>query len=412
MKSSVAYAALVVFAGSAWAGDAKDSPSAVTFSKHIAPIFYQRCVECHRSGEVAPMSLLSYKDARPWAKAIKEKVTTRAMPPWLADPAYGHFSNDRRLTDKEVETVVAWVNAGAPEGDLKNLPPQPKFERGWIIGKSDVVLALKEDVDVPAEGVIPYKYYTVETNFTEDKWVQAAEIRPSNRAVVHHIIVSTLEPGSDETQNGEGRSFGRGAVKLAGFAPGEQPKVYPAGSAKLIKAGSKLVFQMHYTPNGSPAKDRSYIGLIFAKQPVEKRAMTGMAVNATFVIPAGDGNYEAHSSWEAKEDVRLVDLMPHMHLRGKDFKFTVVYPDGRKEVLLAVPKYDFNWQLVYRLEQPLLMPKGSRLECVAHFDNSANNKFNPDSTKPVRWGPQTWEEMMIGWFDYTLENENLRASAK
>jgi len=260
--------------------------------------------------------------------------------------------------------------------------------------------------------VIPYKYYTVETNFGEDKWVQAAEIRPGNRAVVHHIIVSTLDPGVSDVENGEARSAGRGAVKLAGFAPGEQPKIYPEGSAKLIKAGSKLVFQMHYTPNGSPAKDRSYIGLIFAKGPVAKKAMTGMAIDSAFVIPAGDGNHEVHSVWQAKEDVRLVDLMPHMHLRGKDFRYTVEYPDGRQEIVLSVPKYDFNWQLIYRFKEPLLLPKGSRLECVAHFDNSVNNKYNPDPTKPVRWGPQTWEEMMIGWFDYTLENENLRASAK
>ncbi len=412
MNSSVAFLALVSFAASALAGAAKDSSPTVTFNKQIAPILYQRCVECHRAGEVAPMPLLTYKDARPWAKAIKEKVTTRVMPPWLADPKYGHFSNDRRMSDKEIETVVAWVNAGAPEGDPKDLPPPPKFEQGWTIGKPDAIVQLKDEVDVSADGVIPYKYYTVETNFGEDKWVQAAEIRPGNRAVVHHIIVSTLDPGVSDAESGEGRGTGRGAVKLAGFAPGEQPKVYPEGSAKLIKAGSKLVFQMHYTPNGAAAKDRSYIGLVFAKGPVAKKALTGMAVNGSFVIPANDGNHEVHSVWEAKEDVRIVDLMPHMHLRGKDFQYTVVYPDGRKEIVLSVPKYDFNWQLIYRFEQPLLLPKGSRLECVAHFDNSVNNKYNPDPTKPVRWGPQTWEEMMIGWFDYTLENENLRASAK
>jgi hypothetical protein len=370
----------------------------VTFSKDVAPIFYKRCVECHRSGEIAPMSLMSYKDARPWAKAIKEKILERKMPPWLADPRYDHFENSRRLSQNEIDTLVAWVDGGALPGDEKDLPPPPKFEPGWIIGKPDVVLALQEEVSVPADGVIPYRYYTVPTQFTEDKWIQAAEIRPGNRGVVHHIIVFVQEPGAKTGSGPEGRGF-----KLAGFAPGEQPKVFPTGTAKLVKAGSNLNFQLHYTPNGKPAKDRSHIGLIFAREPVRKKVLTGTATNFQFVIPPGDPNFEVKSSWTAKEDVRLVDLMPHMHLRGKDFTYTAVYPDGRSEIVLQVPKYDFNWQLLYRFKEPLLLPKGSRLDCVAHFDNSPNNKYNPDPAKEVRWGPQTWEEMMIGWFDYVTE---------
>jgi hypothetical protein len=391
----------------------RNSAPRATFTKDVAPILYSRCIECHRPGEIAPMSLLSYDEARPWAKAIKEKVVSRAMPPWLADASNTHFENDRRLSPKEIDTITAWVDAGAPKGDDKDLPPVPRYEQGWAIGKPDVVLRLKDEVDVPAEGVIPYRYFSVPTNFTEDKWIQAAEIRPSNRKVVHHIIVFVQEPG-DKSASGEGGE-GRGprGFKLAGFAPGEQPKVFPAGTAKLVKAGSVLSFQMHYTPNGAAAKDRSYIGLVFAKGPIERKALTGTAVNAQFVIPPGDGNYEVRSSWTAPDDVRIVDLMPHMHLRGKDFTYTAVYPDGRKEVILNVPKYDFNWQLLYRFKQPFFLPKGSKLECVAHFDNSDKNKFNPDPTKEVRWGPQTWEEMMIGWFDYTLAGENLlRAGSK
>jgi len=409
--AGLALAMISSFVAVGWASN-RPAVRTVSFTKDVAPIFYARCAECHRPGEVAPMSLLTYAEARPWARAIKEKVVSRVMPPWLADPAYGHFENDRRLTDKEIETISAWVDGGAAKGNDSDLPPLPKFEPGWTLGKPDVIIPLESEVDVPAEGVVPYKYFSVPTNFKEDKWVQAAEIRPSNRKVVHHIIVFVQEPGQKSEGEAAVRS-GQG-FKLAGFAPGEQPKVFPAGTAKLIKAGSKLNFQMHYTPNGAASKDRSYIGLYFAKSPIGKKVLTGTATNAKFVIPAGDGNYEVRSSWTAPEDVRIVDLMPHMHLRGKDFTYTAVYPDGRSEVVLQVPKYDFNWQLLYRFKQPLLLPKGSRLDCVAHFDNSTRNKFNPDPTKEVRWGPQTWEEMMIGWFDYVLANENLldRASSK
>ena len=395
-------------------GAAASGPSyaKVTFTKDVAPILYNRCVECHRAGEVAPMSLITYNEARPWAKAIKQKVVDRSMPPWLAAPENQHFKNDRRLSQKEIDTIAAWVDAGAPKGGDEDLPTPPRFEQGWAIGKPDAVISLDQEVPVPADGVIPYKYFTVQTNFNEDKWVQAAEIRAGNRKVVHHIIVFVQEPGSKTELSGEGRG-GRGA-KLCGFAPGEQPKVFPPGTGRLIKKGSKLTFQMHYTPNGEATTDRSYIGLIFSKSPIQKIALTGTATNARFVIPPGEGNYEVRSSWTAPDDVRIIDLMPHMHVRGKDFTYTAVYPDGRSQVVLQVPRYDFNWQLLYQLKEPLLLPKGSRLDCVAHFDNSAKNKYNPDPSKEVRWGDQTWEEMMIGWFDYVLDKENLaeRANAK
>jgi len=372
--------------------------SAPTYTKDVARILNNRCVECHRNGEAAPMSLATFKEVRPWARAIKEKVLTRAMPPWLADARYGRFINERRLSQTEIDTVSAWVDGGAPEGNLRDSPPPPAFTNGWAIGKPDQVFELPEVVDVPASGVIPYRYYTVPTNFTKDMWVQASEIRPGNRAVVHHVIVFIQMPGAREGTAGA-------REKLSGFAPGEQPKTYPAGTAKRIPAGANLVFQMHYTPTGKAATDRSYVGLKFAREPVKRRALTGTALNTKFVIPARDPHYEVTSSWEAKQDVRIVDLMPHMHLRGKDFTYTVVYPDGRREMILSVPRYDFNWQLLYLFAEPLKLPKGSRLECVAHFDNSPNNKHNPDPGKEVKWGPQTWEEMMIGWFDYTLEQE-------
>jgi mono/diheme cytochrome c family protein len=326
----------LVCAGALPATSAADSHT--TYTKDVAPILFRRCVECHRAGEAAPMPLVTYKEVRPWAKAIREKVLERSMPPWLADAAYGHFSNDRRLTPKEIDIIVAWVDAGAPAGDDHDLPPTRKFEEGWSVGKPDVVISLPDEVAVPAEGVVPYRYITVATKFTEDKWVQAAEIRPGNRAVVHHVIVFQADHAPGDHTGGQkegGRDWASG--KLAGFAPGEEPKVYPPGTAKLLKAGAKLIFQLHYTPNGKPATDRTSIGLIFARGAIEHQALSGTATNFRFAIPPGDANYEVRSSWTAPEDVRIVDLMPHMHVRGKDFTYTAIYPDGHSEIVLRCP---------------------------------------------------------------------------
>jgi hypothetical protein len=366
-----------------------------TFSKDVAPILYSRCVECHRPGEAAPMAFSSYSEARPWAKAIKQAVLQRVMPPWLADPHFGAFSNVRTLAEQDVKTLVAWADGGAPEGDPKQTPALPHFETGWNIGKPDVTIDIGKDFAVPSEGTVAYQYFTVPSNFTEDKWVEAAEIRPDKRAVVHHIIVFIQDPSATP----ERREIGN---LLVGYAPGEQPLRFDPGTAKLVKAGSKLLFQVHYTPNGKPVNDRSYVGIKFAKEPPKFRAVTANTTNRTFVIPAGDPAYQVASTWTAKEDLALLSLMPHMHLRGKDFKYTLVYPDGRQEVMLNVPKYDFNWQLQYELKAPLQLPKGTRIDCVAHFDNSPNNKFNPDPSKEVKWGDQTWEEMMMGWFTYSI----------
>ena len=342
------------------------------------------------------MAFTSYAEVRPWAKAIKEAVLTHAMPPWLADPHFGSFRNDRRLSEEAIRTIVAWVDAGSPEGNAKETPPLPRFETGWRIGKPDAVFDMGTDFEVPADGVVAYKYFTVPMNFTEDRWVEAAEIRPGQRSTVHHVLAFIREP-ADKTDH----PTDMGNI-LVGYAPGENPLELTPGTAVLVKAGSSLTFQVHYTPNGKGAKDRSYIGLRFAKQAPKYRALRGMAVNPMFLIPPNAPNYEVRSSYTAPQDIALDSLTPHMHFRGKDFRFTVVYPDGRQEVILSVPRYDFNWQLRYNLESPLPLPKGARIECVAHFDNSPNNKYNPDPTKAVRWGEQTWEEMMIGFFTYTI----------
>ncbi len=364
----------------------------VTYSKDIAPILNRRCVECHRAGEVAPMAFSSYKEVRPWAKAIKERVLTGVMPPWFADPHYGEFKNDRRLSQPEIDTIAAWVAAGAPEGNPHDLPPKPEYLDGWNIGKPDLIIDFGAEFEVPPQGVVPYQYFKVPTNFTEDKWIEAAELRPQHRNVTHHINVFVLEAGQ---KNNDG-------PLLTGFAPGVQPLNLEPGSAMLVKAGSVFLFQAHYTTNGSSVKDRSFIGLRFAKKPPVLRSITDRAYNATFRIPPNDPNYVVNATWTAPRDVDVFAFMPHMHFRGKSFEFTAVYPDGRREVLLNVPAYDFNWQLGYELKTPIHMTKGTKIECVAHFDNSPNNKFNPDPTKEVRWGDQTFEEMMIGFVVYKI----------
>lgn len=382
----------------------KDS---VTFTKDIAPIFYKNCAYCHRPGEIAPMSLINYKDARPWAKSIREKVLDGSMPPWHADPHYGSFKNDRRLSKRDVDTILAWVDGGATEGNPKDLPPAPQFTEGWQIGKPDLVLSMGKEYDVPAEGVVDYQYMLVPTGFTEDRWIQAAEVRPGNRAVVHHVIVFVVGPEAMKQRGGllsrDGNLEG-----LVGTAPGEEPMILPDGVARLVKAGSTLVFQMHYTPNGTAQKDRTSVGVIFSRRPIEKAASGGAAMNRGFVIPPGDDDYAVKSAFAFKEDSHIMNLMPHMHLRGKDFEYRLIYPDGTSKVILSVPRYSFNWQTRYEFKEPVAAPKGSRLECVAHFDNSTKNKWNPDAAKTVRWGPQTWEEMMIGFVGFTLDSQKLQ----
>ena len=381
--------------------------SKVTFTKDIAPILYRSCAECHRPGEIAPMSLMTYKEVRPWAKSIRERVIERTMPPWSADPKYGHWANDPRLSEQEIATIVDWVNAGAPKGDDKDLPPPPKFTEGWTIGTPDVVLQMAEEYTVPADGTVPYLYFSMPTGFTEDKWIQAMEIRPGNRSVVHHVIAFAQDPNVKDTNPGGEGELRRGRTHLGGITPNKTGIVYGPGTARLIKKGSNIVFQMHYTTSGQETKDRTKIGFVFAKEPGRQMLITGNAANARFVIPPGDPSHEVKASKKFEEDVLITSFMPHMHVRGKSFTYTAVYPDGRSEILLNVPKYDFNWQLTYIPKRPIPLPKGTRLDCVAHFDNSTKNKYNPDPTKEVRWGDQTWEEMMIGWFTYTRDAEQV-----
>jgi hypothetical protein len=382
-------------------GASGGSAATPTFSKDIAPIFYKNCANCHRPGEIAPMSLMTYKEVRPWAKAIREKVATREMPPWHADPKYGTWSNDRRMSQKEVDTILAWIDGGAKEGDPKDLPPTPQFASGWQIGEPDIIFHMPVEYTVPAEGAVSYQYFTVPTNFKEDRYIQAMEARAGDLSVVHHIVIYVREP-----QQKRRTKLDLGEGLLGALSPGMTPFMAKPGTAKLIKAGSQLVFQMHYTPSGKVTKDRSYVGMIFAKKPVDKVITTTAAFDMKFAIPPGASNHEVKAYYEFEEDTEIVSFSPHMHVRGKDFLYRAIYPDGRSEVLLSVPSYDFNWQVYYYPVKPLPMPKGTKIEAIAHFDNSTKNPLNPDPARTIVFGEQTWDEMMNGFFDIATTVDN------
>ncbi len=378
-----------------------------TFSKDIAPILYKNCVACHRPGEIAPMSLITYKEVRPWAKAIREKVANREMPPWHLDSHYGEWQNDRRMSQAEVDSIVSWVDGGAAEGNAKDLQAPPKFASGWQIGEPDMVFQMPTEFTVPAEGSVPYQYFAVPTNFKEDRYIQALEARAGNLSVVHHIVMMVRDPAEPGRQRGQTRNFNIADGILGALSPGQTPFLAKPGQAKLIKAGSQLVFQMHYTPNGTVTKDRSIVGLIFAKGPVDKIVTSKAAFDVKFAIPPGAENYEVKAVYEFEEDSHIVSLMPHMHLRGKDIIYRAIYPDGRSEILLSVPRYNFGWQVYYYPVKPIAAPKGTRIEAIAHYDNSTKNLRNPDPTREVRFGEQTWDEMMNAFFDFTVDNQKL-----
>jgi peroxiredoxin len=389
------------------------SNSLVTYSNQIARLIQNRCLECHRQGQIAPFAMSDYEEVAGWGGMIAEVVREERMPPWHANPQYGHFANENRLSKEEKELISTWVENGCPQGDPNDLPPPRSFHAGWFLPREpDQVFYMSEKpVDVKAEGIESYRHYTIDPGFTEDKWVKLAECMPGNRAVVHHIIVFIKPPGQETTRSQAGDLDLRGFGFLAGFAPGTRPLVSPKGWAKKIPAGSKLVFEMHYTPIGTPQQDRSSVGLIYLdEKEVTHQLSTAGASNPRFEIPPHDPNYRVESSRRFDKDVTLLSLFPHMHMRGKSFRYELDSPGGlEREILLDVPHYDFNWQNSFILKGPRQIPAGSVLHCTAHFDNSSENLANPDPTKPVRWGPQTWEEMMIGWFDIGIPVQDAEA---
>ena len=394
----------------------------VTFYRDVAPILAERCQGCHRKGEVGPMPLLTYEDARPWSKAIKQAVVLRKMPPWNADAPRGSFHNDPSLSQQEIDKLVAWVDAGSPAGNAKDAPPARVFADGWSIPQPDAVFEIPDEYQVPATGTIEYTYVIVPSGFTEDRWVTAAEVRPGNRAVMHHANVYIREPGSTwlreyppgkafvpsekGQRSGTGGNSSAGATVreqvIAGFVPGRPAKQPPPGYAMFIPAGSDLIFQLHYTPNGAATTDRTRVGFVFAKGTPAKRVIRVQASNPEFAIPPGAADYPVSGIAKLGIDCELLDAYPHMHLRGKSMTLTAIYPTGEREELLRVPHYDFNWQLVYEMNQPKLMPKGTTLKADATFDNSAANRFNPNPKAEVHWGDQTWDEMMVGFFDLAI----------
>jgi peroxiredoxin len=368
----------------------------ITYAKEVSRIVQSRCQECHRPGQIGPMPLLTYDDVSSWAETIKEVVTEKRMPPWHADEVHhGQFANERALTKAEYDTLLKWIELGCPKGDDRDLPAPRQFADTWTIGKPDVVIDMGTDFDVPAKAPprgVRYQYFAAKTSFDEDKWVQAAECKPGQRAVVHHIIayVNKNKEASDPLGSG----------MLAAYAPGDLGSVYPPGAAKRLPKGATIQFQMHYTPNGVACKDRSSVALVFAKEPPKVEVKTRAISNFFFTIPPNDANFEVKSLWSLPKDAVIYSLLPHMHLRGKDFKYDVVYPDGKTVTILNVPRYDFGWQATYHLKQPLKLPAGTQIKCFAHFDNSKNNPWNPDPTAKVIFGEQTWEEMMIGFIDF------------
>ena len=424
----------------------------ITFTKDIAPILNRNCVACHRPGNIAPMSLRSFEEARPWSEAMREKILSREMPPWHAASGEIEFANERRLSDDEIKKIVAWVDQGAIEGDPKDLPESPSFSEAWQIGAPDAVFTMDQPYTLDADLTDHYLYFRLPTNFKEDRWVQAVEFRPGNRKVVHHAVAyietpehvaleQRLNPSTSsaskvwslldtqlpsiELMDGTTRRMKpdapvvndgcsvRDSEEVGGrnnndvlsvYAPGREADVWAKGTAKKIPAGSNIVLQMHYAKmRGQVEKDRTSVALIFARDPVEKMVGTRSIINQLFSIPAGAENHEVTACWTYQRDVELISFMPHMHVRGKSMKYEVFYPDNQKrQTLLDVPRYNFHWQTLYVLKKPLKIPSGSRIKVTGHFDNSERNMHNPDPRKVVRQGSATYDEMMIGFVNYVI----------
>ncbi len=379
----------------------------VTFNRDVAPILNRRCVECHREGELAPFPLTSYDEVVGWGEMICEVVSLGRMPPWFANPEHGTFSNDCSMSDNEKQVLHDWVAGGSPEGEPDDLPASPEFVTGWNIGEPDAVYTMPEPFDVPAEGVIDYQYFLIDPGFEEDVWVSAAEARPDNTAVVHHIVLFAA-PSNFDVDRAAQNGGPAGGQMVAIYAPGMRPWQYPEGTAMKIRKGAKFVVQMHYTSCGTPQTDQSYVGLNFVDESeVRKRIRYGMAINFQFEIPPGADNHIVTSKSTMRRDTTLLQLFPHMHYRGKAFRFEAHYPDGTQEVLLDVPHYDFNWQLRYDLAEPKHLPRGTELHCTAVYDNSEENLVNPDPDETVRFGLQSFEEMMVGYYTSVRTYEDL-----
>src|SRR3954454_1814006 len=456
--ASVSLAATLVAQSTSQPGQ----PGGPTFSKDVAPIMFNKCAKCHRPGEVAPMSLLSYQDARPWAKAIKTKTSNREMPPWGANPQLSlPMRNDVSLSDKEIQTLAAWADAGAPRGNDADMPPAPAFAEGWSYGKEpDVVLEMPVEFDIPAEGELGVQTFFSKIPFTEDKFAEVLELRPSNRAVVHHSGVFVVDipegaqivegrlvgpngkPFMERTESGLPKTESgnlAGASKLLSWVPGRGVDVHRPDVGKRIPAGKYINWQMHYNPNGKPTTDRSRLGIWFNSKPVTHELLIRQAGDALATTKGGLSLYRAEGreveytadesstrrrsktpdippyaeDWSltgitpVTEDITLYAMSPHMHLRGKSLRWVVVFPDGREQTILDVPKFDFNWQIEYELEEPFKIPAGSKILGIGKYDNSPKNKWNPAPNLEVYWSEQSWDEMYQPFTLYSVDSQVL-----
>jgi hypothetical protein len=405
-----------------YASEAKAAGPAPTFYRDVLPILQERCQSCHRPGEIAPFSLVTYKETKPWALPILDSIKNGKMPPWFADPCCGHFADDPSLSRQQMATISNWLAAGAPAGDPKSAPPTPNWTSGWNIASPDLVMKMPAPVKLPATGDVEYTYEIVPTNFSKDTWVETSELRPSARNHVHHAVVYIRPPESKWLRGAPvGVPFTASTLHdpqlmheahsttsdlLLVYAPGSSPESFPSGTAKLIPAHSDLIFQMHYTTNGRAASDQTSLGLVFAKQIPKQPVLTLQLANEhdTIPIPPNTDNYRVEVSGTLPNDALLLGFFPHMHLRGKKFEYNIVHADGSRETLLRV-NYDFFWQLTYLLAEPRLLPAGTKLEAIAWYDNSKNNPHNPDPNSAVQWGDQTYNEMMVGFFDVAVPAE-------
>jgi len=414
-----AAAAVLLSLGAGFDGPS-EKPNAApvpTFYRDIVPILQNKCQSCHRTGEPAPMPLETYDQTRPWAKKMAAAVAMKMMPPWFADPRYGHFANDPSLSEEQIAIITAWAGAGAPAGDPREAPPPRPWNAGWNIPQPDQVVKMPQSVRIPAHGEVEYTYEIVPTHFTEDRWVQMAEVRPSSAAHVHHAVVYIRSPDSPWLRHAPvGEPFTASMLTdpeerrkahettsdlLLVYAPGSAPDRWADGMAKFVPAGSDLVFQMHYTTNGEAASDETSVGLVFAKSAPRQRVITLQLNNHALIIPPGADDFRVEVQGTLPNDATLLSLFPHMHLRGKRFEYDIIHDDGSVETLLRV-NYHFHWQLSYKLAEPLELKAGTKLRAVAWYDNSKNNPHNPDPEKTVTWGDQTSDEMMVGFFDVAV----------
>lgn len=393
-----------------------DLSTEITYSQHIAPILQKNCQTCHRHGEVAPFTLTDYSDAKAWATEIAEYTQARLMPPWKPAPGYGDFKNERQLTDTEIQMIAHWVETGAPAGDLDSVPPAPEFPDSWALGEPDWIAEMPVEYEIEPEGEDEYRQFIIPTNFETDMYVQAVDVQPGNRKTVHHVIayldvngearkLDAQDPKPGYVTEGTGPGFDSVGT-VGGWAPGVTPLVLPEGVGYLLPKGADIVMQVHYYRTGHLERDRSRLGLYFSKTAETAKLRIGDAINSDFVIPAGENWYEVLASETFKKDVYLLATMPHMHLLGRDMRLVAITPSGDKHDLIWIQDWDFNWQDIYHYREPLFFPAGTRVDLVAHFDNSAENPANPhDPPIPVGWGEKTTDEMCIGFLYYVKASE-------